>query len=389
LFRILYCLFVYFVFLDELSIQNTKVMEADTQQSFRAEDYSYQTGVHKNRDVIWISFPYDASLIVHLKENLKARWSQSNKKWYVADNAFHRELFGLETKYFSQAVLSEIAEVNKEALQKYVEQLKLLAYSESTIRTYTNEFIQLLKILKNHPVYALTPGRLRAYFLYCIDTLKLSENLIHSRLNAVKFYFEQVLNQDKFFVEIPRPKKPSILPKSLSTNDIKKMLEAVKGNLKHELLLKLCYGMGLRVSEIVKLKITDIDSSRMQVLVERGKGKKDRYVPLPESVLSLMRNYYQEYKPKHYLFEGQYGGHYSVRSAQLVFKNSMSKAKINKKIGIHGLRHSFATHLIEQGTDVRFVQELLGHNHIKTTMIYTNLTDAAKRKIKSPLDNLI
>ena len=142
------------------------------------------------------------------------------------------------------------------------------------------------------------------------------------------------------------------------------------------------------MSEIVKLKITDIDSSRMQVLIEQSKGKKDRYVPLPESVLILMRNYYLQYKPEKYLFEGQNGGHYSPRSAQMVFRNALNKAKINKKIGIHGLRHSYATHLIEQGTDVRFVQELLGHNNIKTTMIYTNLSDHFIRKIKSPLDRL-
>lgn len=145
--------------------------------------------------------------------------------------------------------------------------------------------------------------------------------------------------------------------------------------------------MGLRVSELVNVKITDIDSRRMQVLV-RGKGKKDRYVVLPASVLGLLRAYYLKYKPKEYLFEGQWGGQYSVRAVQQVFKNTMKKAKINKKVGVHSLRHSYATHLIEQGTDIRFVQELLGHNNIKTTMIYTALTDGAKRKIKSPLDNL-
>jgi integrase/recombinase XerD len=126
----------------------------------------------------------------------------------------------------------------------------------------------------------------------------------------------------------------------------------------------------------------------MQVLIHQSKGKKDRYVPLPESVLELLRKYYKEYLPKVYLFEGQRGGQYSVRSCQAVFKNALTKAKINKKIGIHGLRHSYATHLIEQGTDMRFVQDLLGHQNIKTTMIYTHLTDSSKRQIKSPLDNL-
>ena len=363
-------------------------MKKNNLQTFCSKNYTYLAGVYKKTAVIWISFPYDTSLIAHLKENTKARWSQTHKKWYVVDNVYNRELFNMQPKYFSQAVLFEIADVNKDELQKYIEQLHLLAYSHNTIKTYANEFIQLLKILKEYPVYSLTPDKLRAYFLYCINTLKLSENLIHSRLNALKFYFEQVLKQDKFFMDIPRPKKPSVLPKALSTKDLVKMFEAVKGNLKHELLLKLCYGMGLRVSEIVKLKKTDIDLNRMQVLIEQDKGKKDRYVPLPESVLDSIRVYYAKYKPDNYIFEGQNGGHYSVRSAQVVFKNTLSKANINKKIGIHGLRHSYATHLIEQGTDIRFVQDLLGHNSIRRTMVYTNLTDSTRRKISSPLDNL-
>lgn len=187
-------------------------------------------------------------------------------------------------------------------------------------------------------------------------------------------------------MEIPRPKRPSILPKALFTSDIKKMFGALD-NPKHQLLLKMCYGMGLRISELVSLKITDIDSGRMQVLVSQGKGKKDRYVVLPESVLEELRAYYLMYKPDNYLFEGQRGGQYSVRSVQQVFKNAMRKAKINKKVGVHSLRHSYATHLGEQGVDIRFIQDLLGNNDIKTT-IYTKLTDQAKRKIKSPLDQL-
>lgn len=153
-------------------------------------------------------------------------------------------------------------------------------------------------------------------------------------------------------------------------------------------MLKLCYGAGLRVSEIVNLKITDIDSSNMQLFIEKAKGKKDRYVNLPESILEQLRAYYKEYKPKRYLFEGQYGDKYSIRSAQKVFQNAMEKAKINKDVGIHGLRHSFATHLLEAGTDIRFIQELLGHKDLKTTLLYTHVTNNSIKKIKSPLDNI-
>ena len=203
----------------------------------------------------------------------------------------------------------------------------------------------------------------------------------------MKFYFEQVLKREKVFVEIPRPKKPSKLPKFINAQDIKKMFEVTE-NRKHNLILKLCYGMGLRVSEIVNLKIRDIDSKNMQVLVERAKGKKDRYVNLPESVLDALRTYYKEYKPKEYLFEGQYGGKYSLRSVQNVFKAALKKANINKQVGIHSLRHSFATHLLEAGTDISYIQQLMGHNDIKTTLIYAEVGKKNLKNVKSPLDSL-
>ena len=297
-------------------------------------------------------------------------------------------LFGIEQSLYSKNAFEDIASVNHRAFNRFVEQLKLKGYRPNTIKTYSTEFTQLLRILKNHPVDDLSPEKLRSYILYCINTLKLSDNLIHSRLNALKFYFEQVLDRENFFMEIPRPKKPSTLPKALTKNDIKKMFATVENNLKHLLVLKLCYGMGLRVSEIVVLKISDIDSQRMQVLISNAQEKKDRYVNLPESVLELLHKYYVAYKPKAYLFEGRYGGQYSLRSCQSILKSAMQKAKIKKKTGIHGLRHSYATRLIEQGIDIRFLQEVLGHSNKKTRMLYTQLTNTSNRNIKSPLDNL-
>lgn len=285
-------------------------------------------------------------------------------------------------------VLTKIAAINQPALQRFIETLQLKGYSPNTISTYRNEFAQLLYILKDKMVVDdLDSERLRGYFLYCINTLKLSENTLHSRINAIKFYFEQVLRREKFFFEIPRPKKPSILPKVINAQDIKKIFE-VTTNLKHNTMLKLCYGMGLRVSEIVNLKITDIDSKNMQVFIESGKGKKDRYVNLPLSILEQLRIYFLEYKPKKYLFEGQHGDMYSTRSAQQVFKDALKKAKINKDVGIHGLRHSFATHLLEAGTDVTFIQQLLGHNDLKTTLRYIHVSKKTLKNIKSPLDSM-
>lgn len=350
----------------------------------------YELGTHRDKNVIFIRYERTPKLDAWVRALVGSRWSQTKKAWYVLDNKDYRAKFGLAPAPIAVAgkeALSHIHEINLPALEKYIETLQLKGYSEKTIVTYKNEFGQFLQILKNNHVDALDADRLRSYFLYCVNELQLSENTIHSRINAVKFYYEQVLHREKMFIDIPRPKKPSILPKAISTRDVKKLFE-VTINLKHNTMLKLCYGMGLRVSEIVNLKITDIDSGNMQVLIERSKGKKDRYVNLPETILEQLRTYYKEYQPKKYLFEGQYGEQYSIRSAQSVFKAAMRKAKINKEVGIHGLRHSFATHLLENGTDIRFIQELLGHNDLKTTLRYTHVSEKSIKNIQSPLDKL-
>lgn len=348
----------------------------------------YELATYEGKDVIFIRFEYDRALIEQVKKLAGARWSPSEKAWYVLDTSVYREKFGLASKNLAgKAVLLNIHPANQPALQLYLETLQLKAYSPNTIKTYLNEFAQLLYVLKEKRVDALDETRLRSYFLYCINTLKLSENTLHSRINAVKFYFEQVLKRDKFFMEIPRPKKPSILPKVINAQEIKKLFE-VTTNLKHNTMLKLCYGMGLRVSEIVQLKIIDVDSKNMQVFIEKAKGKKDRYANLPESILVQLRAYFLEYKPKRYLFEGLFGEQYSIRSAQQVFSDALKKAKINKKVGIHGLRHSFATHLLEAGTDISFIQELLGHNDLKTTLRYTHVSKKTIKNIQSPLDKL-
>ena len=286
-----------------------------------------------------------------------------------------------------QADMTKVCEANKNALNALREKLILKGYSANTQRTYYYEFAQFLYILGNHDVKTFDENRIRSYFLYCAEVLKMKESQINSRINAIKFYYEQVLGKEKLFIDIPRPKKPSQLPKHISTRDIKKLFEAVS-NPKHSLMLKLCYGMGLRVSEIVNLKVKDIDSGNMQVLIEQAKGKKDRYVNLPESVLDELRSYYKEYRPSYYLFEGLRGEKYNIRSVQYVFQAAMTKAKINKDVGIHGLRHSFATHLLENGTDISYIQNLLGHKDIKTTMQYIKVAQKSLKNIKSPLDRL-
>lgn len=364
-------------------MSNTK----NAKQAFDLSRYQISLGQHKTRKVIWIRFPYDPQLIQALKQHTKARWSPSVKAWHLPDNPHHRQLLGLKPEIVGKEVLAKIDEVNRPQFEKYQNLLLLKAYSPNTIRTYSIEFAQLLYILKDFPVQELTPGRLQSYFLYCTKQLHLSENQIHSRINAIKFYFEKVLHREKMFFDIPRPKKPLLLPKALNVEEVRKLFGVIE-NPKHRLILKLCYGMGLRVSEIVNLQINHIDSHDMKVLIARGKGKKDRYVNLPQSILKELRKYYKAYHPKTYLFEGQNGGKYSVRSVQMIFKKAMKKSGINKQIGVHGLRHSYATHLLELGTDLSFIQKLLGHNDIKTTQIYANVSNTSLKNIKSPLDQI-
>lgn len=344
--------------------------------------------VHRQKNIIAIRFVKDKTLIALLRKTLNCKWSQTMQAWYCADTPSNRKLCQLPEKYYGKEVLAKLSEHNRQQLELLKDQLLLKSYSPATIRTYTQEFAQLLYILRNHKVATLTDEQLKSYFLYCVKKLKLSENHIHSRMNAVKFYFEQVLHRSKIFYDIPRPKKALQLPKALTKQEITKLIRATKSNVKHNLILRLCYGMGLRVSEVVNITLHDIDSENMRVLVARGKGKKDRFVNLPQSVLEDLRIYYRQYKPQKYLFEGMHGRQYSLRSAQDVFKQAMKKACIYKNVGIHSLRHSYATHLLEYGTDISHIQKLLGHNDVKTALKYTHISDSNIAAIKSPLDNL-
>ena len=280
--------------------------------------------------------------------------------------------------------------VNLKELDRFVSLLEMKAYSSSTIRTYRNEFSCLLQVLRQHPVKAMSAEQVKRYVLYCINELRLSENSIHSRLNALKFYFEQVLKRDKIFVEIPRPKKPLILPKVLGEQELGKLFKALE-NKKHKAILFTAYSAGLRVSEVVSLQLSHIDSDRMQIFVEKAKGKKDRYVMLSPVLLDILRNYLLTAKPRpqKYLFEGNEPGvALSSRVAQHIFLEAKQRAGLTKHLSFHSLRHSFATHLLESGVDIKYIKELLGHFSINTTNRYLHVKKEMLVNIKSPLDEL-
>ncbi|MGB4843695.1 MAG: site-specific integrase [Ferruginibacter sp.] len=385
---------------------------------------------HRNQECIGIYFDKNLSLEKIIRQQPAVKWSQTNKCWYIPltetgyklllshlkgiaqpDNSALREflfkkqkvmpvlpekgMLTADTKTNSYKPVNlfaawEINEVNIEALEKLMQQLRLKAYSSSTINTYRNEFIQLLKLLKNKPVDELTPDDLKRYIVFAMEKEGISENTAHSRLNALKFYFEKVLGKEKFFFEIPRPKKRILLPKVLGEDELDRLFKALQ-NIKHKAMLFTAYSAGLRVSEIVHLKLKDIDSDRMQIFIEKAKGKKDRYVTLSPVLLDILRAYFTKYRPRpvEFLFESEQTGRpYPTRTVQRIFQLAKEKAGIKKDIGVHSLRHSFATHLLEKGTDIRYIKDILGHFNIKTTERYLHVSRQSLVNIVSPLDDL-
>jgi site-specific recombinase XerD len=203
-------------------------------------------------------------------------------------------------------------------------------------------------------------------------------------ISSLKFFFSEVLEMPLYGME--RPKREKSLPTVLSKEEVKRVIEAAS-NPKHMLVLKCLYGMGLRVSELVGLKVSDIDFERGMVKVESGKGEKDRYVMLPIGLRQELKSYLEVEKPGKYVFSGR-NGKYTIKSVQKVFEHAARKAGICKEASCHTLRHSFATHLLESGVDIRYIQSLLGHARLQTTQVYTHVADNRLRNIKSPLDDL-
>jgi integrase/recombinase XerD len=400
------------------------------------ETVMLQPLLHKGAECIGIFSPQNATLNYYFQKKAGAKWSRTNKCWYILCTEKNYEILAkvlsgkallqtdelkkyllekkknkliapelnhnkpvikpgtvkdpsIQSKVTQQAnSLYRLSKENTVALQKFKQQLILKSYSPSTIRTYTNELMQFLYTIKDKPASDFSTSRIKDYLQYCHSTLKLSEATLHSRMNALKFYFEQVLKKEKFFWEIPRPKKPLQLPKVISKEQVAQLINAIE-NTKHKTIIMLAYACGLRVSEVVSLKIKHIDSQRKIIFIERAKGKKDRIVSLGPGMLIMLREYYRQYKPTDYLFEGQFENeHLSERSIQQVLQKAKEKAGIKQSGSMHMLRHSFATHLLDKGIDVVFIQKLLGHNDIKTTLKYLHVTNKDLIHILSPLEDI-
>jgi len=274
----------------------------------------------------------------------------------------------------------------EEILRKYKDLLIQKRYSQNTLNIYYSYFKEFCVYFKNKELENLSIAQINLYLLELIKSKNISISQQNQIINAIKFYYEKVLGREKQYYELHRPRKEHKLPKVLSKKEVRSIFEATS-NLKHKCILMLIYSAGLRRSELINLKISDIDSERMVTHITGGKGKKDRISLLSDNLLQLLRQYYKEYRPDKYLFEGQNGGKYSATSVANILKKAAIKAGINKSVTPHMLRHSFATHLLEQGTDLRYIQELLGHESSKTTEIYTHVSKNAIDKIRNPMDD--
>jgi integrase/recombinase XerD len=267
---------------------------------------------------------------------------------------------------------------------QFIEQMQLKGYSQRTIHAYLQCIIQLSSFY-NKPPDALTDEEIRKYYHYQIVDKRLSKPWLNQSISALKLLYTDILEREWNYLTIPRPRQEKKLPQVLSMDEVRDVL-TVLSNLKHRAVLTTVYSAGLRVSEVVALKPADIDSHRMLIRVVQSKGNKDRYTVLSTVALELLREYWKKFRPKEWLFETKPNVAMSTRTVEIIFKNALSKTKIQKKVGVHCLRHSFATHLMEQGTALPVIQQLLGHRSLKTTSIYLHVQQYSIHTVGSPLD---
>lgn len=274
-----------------------------------------------------------------------------------------------------------------ECFRLYTQAIALKRYSYNTLKNYKAEFQRFMRHFGDRHPNTLTEADIKDYLLTIVQK-GLSESTQNTVINAIKFWYEQVEGGPRKVYRIPRPKMPEPLPKVLSKAEVQAIIAATNNN-KHKCMLMLAYSAGLRVGEVVAIQPTHIDAKRGILRIRGGKGKKDRETLLSARLLELLRACFREYRPTTWLFEGQTPGEpYSVRSLQEVIKQAAAKAGITRPVTMHMLRHSFATHLLEAGTDIRIIQDLLGHSDIKTTQIYTHVSSQHKQHIANPLDDM-
>jgi integrase/recombinase XerD len=362
-----------------------------------------KNGYFGKKPAIRLEFPFDFELKELVKTYPGCQWDPKQKVWWVpyTDDQFTALLrfftgkVELDDSQFQAAKLSpsypELPPLTEEIIcevKAFEDWMRNKRYSESTIKTYRESIGLFIRFLGNKPLGEIGNEDFEKFNKEYIIERAYSASFQNQIVNAVKLFFQNRQQRNLNIELIYRPKRPKTLPNVLSKEEVKAILE-VHGNIKHRTMLSLIYACGLRRSELLNLKIQDVDSGRGFLMVKQAKGRKDRMVPLSDKIIALLREYYRYEKTVLYLFEGQKPGHpYSEKSLESVLKQALVKAKIKKPATLHWLRHSYATHLLESGTDLRYIQELLGHNSSRTTEIYTHVSTNSLQKIKSPFDEL-
>lgn len=370
-----------------------------------------RSGEHRNKKVIFFYFDYDESLIKIIKQLSAIKWSARKKCWYqnINDFSLNKTYILLKRKaYIDYSAIRKKENRNDEIVINrqaaplnythrkwielptgYVEKLEQKRYSESTQTTYIAYMKDFVYAFDKRDLTQINADEINSYILRLIKNSKISASQQNQRINAIKFYYEKVLGHEKLMFAIDRPRDAKPLPKVLSLNEISQIISNCQ-NIKHKCILSLIYSAGLRRSELINLKITDINSERGLIVIKGAKGKKDRNTLLSKQMLHMLRSYYIDYKPSHWLFEGQKpGSSYSPTSIGKILYYACKRAKLHHRVTPHMLRHSFATHLLEQGTDLRYIQELLGHSSSKTTEIYTHVSKNMIEGISNPLDSIL
>lgn len=358
--------------------------------------------IHNGKVIVCFLFEYDKLISDLLKRETNIRWSQTKRFWYLDIHEFNlRETikmfkgiaevsysdFGKHLKKEQKLEVKELKK-QKQIPESYLAKLEQRRYSKNTISIYTKYFKDFINYFSNKEADSITKEEINAYILKLIREKNISSSQQNQRVNAIKFYYEQVLGRDKTIYNIDRPKKERVLPTVLSEQEVLKILKHTK-NLKHKAIIATIYSAGLRRSELINLRKKDVDFDKGLIFIKQGKGKKDRISMLSESLQLVLKKYLEYYKPNYWLFEGVNRHRYSATSISHLIKKSAKRANIDKNVTPHTLRHSFATHLLEQGVDIRYIQTFLGHNSAKTTQIYTYVSKKSLAKIKSPLDTIL
>ncbi|MES2764218.1 MAG: site-specific tyrosine recombinase/integron integrase [Bacteroidota bacterium] len=367
--------------------------------------------IHKNKPRVFLRFENNTEASGLVRNLLGGEWSFTQKAWHIAyeDKVFEKvcDLFykyhvrvflknQYDPNYISRKPeekkstpsLHTLSEEATEKLKEFDMWMKSRRYSENTINTYTNAINVFLGYYNKKPVCEISNEDLIKFNNDFILANKFSASYQNQVINAVKLFFRIVELKTMRPELIHRPKSPKLLPNVLSKEEIKQILQA-PSNIKHKAMLSLIYSCGLRCGELLRLTLNNIDSKRGVVIIKQSKGRKDRIAPLSPKITEMLREYYTAYKPQIYLFEGQVkGSMYDERSLQQVLKQSIQKCGINKPVSLHWLRHSYATHLLENGTDLRYIQEILGHSSSRTTEIYTHVSTKSIQNVTSPFDYL-